>query len=655
MKKIKIDKYLICISIFIILISIWILNHPYKGIVHDSRLYTLQAISHINPEIFKNDLFLKYESQENYSVFSYIYSLIIKFSTPATANIFLFILGHVFWFVAAYLLVCTLMRGALKYISFVFIIAMPAFYGPQNIFSFGEPFLTPRLFAEAFVLFSIYFILKEKFALSGFILAISFILHPIVACTGAMFIYIYCFLKYPKYTIICGFILVSIVLIAALHGIQPFTKIFHKMDAEWAGIVQKHTDFLFLSNWSLRDLLPTITSFLMVLLYTIMNKDKRGIVATALISAVGISFLLSIIFGDIIKNELMLQLQIWRTSWLLLFFSYLFLPSFYVKIRKYSSFSKSFIAVYCASWLSPNFSVLTIAYLILTIIYFVIILENYKRPNSKELRFKNFIVKSLSEDFRKKQNITIIIISFSLLALDLACSFYIINELSNRSSLISLSLQSNSIISLLLLTFGIPLVYYQVVARDKSIVVVSFVVLLISFHFWDRTLDYEKILERGLGKDASSSIIEIIPKNSEVLWVGHPELSWFLANRINYVSSLQSSGIVFSRECAILTEKRMNSIGSLKDVDRPVKFYLEHESDMFSYYTDEIRKSCYEAKDLDFIISECDIPEYRPIKILSLKNIKVDWMTFILEYKKFEWYLYCCKNIKSDNLVPILR
>lgn len=381
MNKVKHENFFIIISIFLTLISIWILSHPYRGIVHDSTLYTFQAMSHIKPEIFKNDLFLRYDSQENYTVFSYLYVGIIKLTDPATANIILFILGHVLWFVSAYLLAGIFNKRVLKFISFVFAIVMPAFYGAKHIFSFGEPFLTPRIFAEAFVLFSIFFVLKRKFALSAVTLAMSFLLHPIMACTGAIFFYVYFFFKDRKPALISGLILLVIVVLLSLFSIPPFVRIFQFMDADWAGIIQKSPSLLFLSSWTLRDLLPTITSFLVVVLYAVINRGKRRAVAISLIASTGISLFLSLCLGDFLKNVLVLQVQIWRTSWLLLFFSYLALPSLYIKIRKYSNFAKSFLAVYCAAWLSLYTTVFSLHYTFLIIIEFLMVLISYSKEN----------------------------------------------------------------------------------------------------------------------------------------------------------------------------------------------------------------------------------------------------------------------------------
>lgn len=186
------------ISIILIISSIWLFNHPYKGMIHDARLYGLQALSHIYPDIFKNDIFLSYVSQENYTLFSKIHVFAIQKIGFSAANIVFFILAHFFWIISVYALSTVFYKGNLKFLSIAFVAMMPAFYGSNHIFSFGESFLTPRLFTESLVLISMYFALKDRFILCSSSLVIALLIHPIMALTGLALLSIYFFLKNRK-------------------------------------------------------------------------------------------------------------------------------------------------------------------------------------------------------------------------------------------------------------------------------------------------------------------------------------------------------------------------------------------------------------------------------------------------------------------------
>ena len=156
--------------------------------------------------------------------------------------------------------------------------------------------------------------------------------------------------------------------------VPPFDECSDAWIAEWATIVQKQTGFLFLNNWSTRDFLPILTSFVSIGIYCIIVKGKRQRIVLSVAIATVISWVISLLLGDLVKNILILQIQIWRTSWLLLFFGYLAFLSIYVKIRKNFYLKKSFLIVCCASWLAPRISVFSVQYSLLLLIaaHFVI-------------------------------------------------------------------------------------------------------------------------------------------------------------------------------------------------------------------------------------------------------------------------------------------
>ena len=45
---------------------------PYRGLFHDARLYAAQLKEHLEPGSMRADLYLRYGSQDSYSVFSLV-------------------------------------------------------------------------------------------------------------------------------------------------------------------------------------------------------------------------------------------------------------------------------------------------------------------------------------------------------------------------------------------------------------------------------------------------------------------------------------------------------------------------------------------------------------------------------------------------------
>jgi len=626
------------------------LNHPYKGMFHDAKLYTLQALSHIEPEIFRNDLFLRNDSQDNYTVFSPLYAYLIKLTNVSAANIMLFIIGHILWFFSAYLVAGLLNKGPLKFIALALAVAMPSYYGAKFIFSYGEPFLTPRIFSEAFVLFSIFFALKNRFILCAILLVMGFLMHPLVALSGFIFFYFYFFIKNPKPAIIIGCALVATIMLLALCGVAPCNRIFQSMDPYWASIVNEHSPWLFLLNWNLQDFLPIVTSFLVILFYTLTHKGMKQAIALSLLTAIGVCLFLSMMLGDVFRNVLVLQLQIWRITWLLLFFSYLALPSVYIKIKEHTHLGTSFLFVCGAAWLSPGHSMLSIVYISLVAISFLLVLGNYRNDDQFGMQYGRLLKNRFSEDFWKKLNIVLVLFSIALLVIEIVIYYFVIfSKLKTDISLINVLLPLNSIYAFsLLIAVGAPLLYFQLQKKDKRVIILSMVFFLLAATLWDRRLECEKLFG-GNYTIEQTSLVQKIPITSEILWIGFPEASWFLAKHTNYVSLSQRSGIVFSRDTAILFNQRIKDIGLLGDLDKSLKFYLEHKpNEMKMIYEEGIKKCCRQAKDLDYIVALYKIPEYQPLKILSLKNVRSTTYNFVnLNYKDFDWYLYDCKSINK--------
>src|SRR5688572_6811261 len=55
-------------------LAVFLLLHPYRGIVHDGHLYTLQALNVLFPELYGNDVFLRHGSQDDHTLFSPLYA-----------------------------------------------------------------------------------------------------------------------------------------------------------------------------------------------------------------------------------------------------------------------------------------------------------------------------------------------------------------------------------------------------------------------------------------------------------------------------------------------------------------------------------------------------------------------------------------------------
>src|SRR5256885_8204108 len=67
-------RYLALAALGLLAAAAWLVQHPYDGIVHDSALYTLFALAKLHPHTLDNDVFLRFGSQDRYTVFTPLYA-----------------------------------------------------------------------------------------------------------------------------------------------------------------------------------------------------------------------------------------------------------------------------------------------------------------------------------------------------------------------------------------------------------------------------------------------------------------------------------------------------------------------------------------------------------------------------------------------------
>src|ERR1700736_3584279 len=69
------DSALEVAVLLLLCVIAWALSHGYRGIFHDRGLYTLQALARLAPLSLGQDVFLRFGSQDRYTIFSPIYAV----------------------------------------------------------------------------------------------------------------------------------------------------------------------------------------------------------------------------------------------------------------------------------------------------------------------------------------------------------------------------------------------------------------------------------------------------------------------------------------------------------------------------------------------------------------------------------------------------
>src|SRR4051812_19203684 len=136
---------------WLLIALLWLMNANYFGLEHDATLYTFQALAHRSPELYSSDVFLRFGSQDRYTLFTPGYAALIGWLGMERAAVVATLICQAALLFAAWRLVRRLVTPTLALAGCALLIALPTDYGPRRIFNVIENFVTPRMLAEALV------------------------------------------------------------------------------------------------------------------------------------------------------------------------------------------------------------------------------------------------------------------------------------------------------------------------------------------------------------------------------------------------------------------------------------------------------------------------------------------------------------------------
>ena len=83
-------------------LALWLISRPFSFLETDGHLYSFLALTHLPNNGLASDLFVRFGSQDTFSVFSYIYAFAIRMSDLATATLLLLFAAGTLWVFATY-------------------------------------------------------------------------------------------------------------------------------------------------------------------------------------------------------------------------------------------------------------------------------------------------------------------------------------------------------------------------------------------------------------------------------------------------------------------------------------------------------------------------------------------------------------------------
>jgi hypothetical protein len=295
---------------------LWGLTHRYPGIDNDAQIYAFQALARIHPAL-RADLYLQNTSQDNFTVFSPFYAMVISWCGLSNATQFLTVSFTAWYLVAAWKLARSLGMGGTAWLALGAIILLRGEYGGAGVFHITDTFLSARLPAQALVLTALFCHFDGRKWLGIALAIVALLIHPLMALPGLLLLLC---LWVPYRIAIGGAIagVLAVLSVATAARILPAVgAIIPLMDSVWRDIVVERSHFLFLEHWSLSDWLVNARPFICLMLSAMVFKDARMrkiSICAILVGAAGLA--VAGIAGGDAPIAFLIQGQAWRWAWI---------------------------------------------------------------------------------------------------------------------------------------------------------------------------------------------------------------------------------------------------------------------------------------------------------------------------------------------------
>ena len=539
------------VPLLLALLGAWMLVHAYVGIRQDAVLYAMQGLAHAHPGMWMQDIYLRYGSQDNFSIFSTLYARVILWIGLEPAAKLLTLLAQFGFYYAAWRLACRMLPPLQAVFGLGLLITLHGVYGASGIFCVAEDFLTPRLPAEALVLFAVLSWLRNQRLLAGACLALALSLHPIMAFAGViLFLWLTVGIPRPKLAIgLIGAGALALIIVGLLASGPPL-----RFDALWFSIGPARVPFVLIGRWTASDWSTNLVplSALAIACVIVEAQPQRRLLGAAL--ATGLSGLaLAWLGGDWLHLVLIVQGQPWRWLWLSTVFASLMLPLIGTLLWQQGRLGRATAVLLLADFLLMRESYTPV---LLALTLAVLALWKYARHLLAQ-RAQGLILTGA---------ILLLVIAVGVEV----SSFYINARLGyfpNQAFLMPMWMKqlreaSQYFLLIPLLFIGLAWLAQRLQRRAALLALGVLIAVLIGAQAPAVWAQWEPRNFTAADRAEFAPWRAKIPPNADVLYTPNPLLQWILLERPSYISDVQTASVLFSRPAAMAI---MDRVVPLKD------------------------------------------------------------------------------------------
>jgi hypothetical protein len=571
----------------------WALSHSYRGIFHDAGLYTLQALAHLDPASLGQDVFLRFGSQDRFTIFGALYAGAMHLGPEPAAALLTFAL-QLGLFAGAWVLARTVMGPAWALLALAAFIAVPGDYGADRVFTFVEPFLTPRMAAEAMVLGSLAAALSARRLLAWILIILAALLHPIMAAAGVVaLLSLYVAIPRPRAALAVAACTTAVLMIfpyaVPLGGWGRF-------DGTWLNLVMTRSPYLFLAHWQMDDwgrVGIELTTLAIGVGGLPSGRARTLCQAVLLTAAAGLA--LTFLACDLGRLVVFTQMQPWRWMWLGAAASALMLPVILRNRWQAGTDGRTTALLLIAAWIFAQ-GLLALAAALAALAALALL----RRLRPGEARWV----------FWGACGMLLIAIAWRVASnLEFTDAHYLDTHIPlwlRRT--MSFAHDGSAPLLVIALAWWLACRTGRIgLSMLAAIGVVGCALLLPqTWSSWTAREYPPRLVEQF------APWRERIPSGAQVFWPESPVSVWLLLDRPSYLSVIQTSGMVFSRDAALEMQRRALALRSAI----PPGSFLAWDAGLSMHLTSEQVGQACRTGEFQFLVTGADLGT-APVAVLS--------------------------------------
>jgi len=606
------------------LMATFVLLHPYSGIRHDGILYLAQALYRLKPEVFAQDIFFKFGSQDSFTLFGKLYAKLIDNLGVGTANVLLILSAQLGFFGITAWWAKLLLPKQLNFAGLFAICITSNIYGGALVFGYAESFVTARPFAEILVLSGLACIYQGYKIVSMLLLVLSMVIHPLMGLPGILLWWLWLSRGDGRWFMLAG--LLPLIFIPAWMGIPPFNQLLLFHDSEWRNILEEGAH-LFISRWSPMDWAMMATDVFIICAVKRIAQGKLKFFLEVILWMLLIGMLLSAIGVDLMSNVLFTSLQLWRVHWLVHFFAVLVSPLVIWVMWQRGNLEKVVSLLLGYALLNRGLWTGALALPLIAVLWWVSVREYQKLSWVWPWIIGTLLLGAQLVLWQNNFNWDLKILA-----------------LSSGQELPFWRIAGTALmkppIGPLLLMAPILFAWWKFGRQRKWVQgIISATAVAVMIMGWDQRGAWAKMMEQfPIGSHPFSTIVS---PSQDVYWRNNPLAPWLLMGRRSYYSGEQSAGQLFNRATAIELARRRKVMGifELQETICGMLNKLNEDDSSCEPDIEAMRNACEMDPSLGYLVSNYD---------LEAEWIK-SWQPIINDqpYGK-PFYLFSCQRLKQE-------